>query len=67
MHAAQAPPSSRHWKVEPASVAEKPSEALVEEVVPDGPEPMLVSGGVVSTALATVTAMSALRLLPAAS
>ena len=37
-----------HSKLEPGSVEEKEKLALVEVVVPDGPEPIVVSGGVVS-------------------
>jgi hypothetical protein len=48
VQATQAPESSLHWKLEPLSVAEKPKLALVEAVVPEGPELIDVSGAVVS-------------------
>src|SRR5215218_3220414 len=40
--------SKRHSKVEPASEEENANEAKVLLTVPEGPEPMVVSGGVVS-------------------
>ena len=48
MHEPQAPASSRHWNVEPDSdeLNAKLAEALVD--VPEGPELIVVSGGVVS-------------------
>jgi hypothetical protein len=45
----QAEESSEHWNVDPASLEEKPKLAEVELVVPDGPEVIVVAGGVVST------------------
>ena len=42
------PPSRRHSNVDPASLEEKVKEALVLVVVPDGPSPIVVSGGVLS-------------------
>ena len=47
-HEAQLPLSSLHSNVEPLSFAEKPKLALVEVVVPEGPESIAVSGAVVS-------------------
>ena len=48
MHEPQAPASSRHWKVEPDSdeLNVKLAEELVD--VPEGPELIVVFGGVVS-------------------
>jgi hypothetical protein len=46
--ALKAAPSSLHSKVEFASDEEKVNEALFCFVVPEGPESMVVSGGVVS-------------------
>ena len=43
----KAAPSSLHSKVEPVSEEEKENEADVLLTVPDGPESMVVSGGVV--------------------
>ena len=48
MHVAQAPPSSLHWKVEPASLEVNAKDAVVAEVVPVWPEVIVVSGAVVS-------------------
>jgi hypothetical protein len=45
---AQDPESSEHWKVEPLSLELKSRLALVEAVVPAGPELIVVSGAVVS-------------------
>jgi hypothetical protein len=47
-HALKAPPSSLHWKVEFASLEEKVNEALFCFMVPEGPNCIVVSGGVVS-------------------
>jgi hypothetical protein len=44
----QAPASSRHWNVEPVSVEVNPKLAELLVTVPDGPELIVVSGGVVS-------------------
>ncbi len=63
VHALQLPPSMRHWKLAPASEV-KVSVAEVELVVPDGPEPIVVSGAVVSTVHVRVAAAP---VLPAAS
>jgi hypothetical protein len=43
-----APESSLHWKLEPLSVAVNAKLALVEVVVPDGPELIAVSGALVT-------------------
>ena len=48
VQAPQEPESSEHWKLEPLSVAEKARLAVVAVVVPEGPELIVVSGGVVS-------------------
>ena len=40
--------SSEHWKVEPASFAENAKLADDEVTVPEGPEPIVVFGAVVS-------------------
>jgi hypothetical protein len=48
VQAAQGPESSEHWYVEPLSLELKAKSAPVEVVVPEGPEPIVVSGGVVS-------------------
>ena len=50
VHAAQAPPSIRHSKVEPASVAVNAKVGVLSFVGPDGPVVISVSGGVVSGA-----------------
>jgi hypothetical protein len=44
----KAAPSSKHWNVDPASLAVNAKLALVLVTVPLGPEVMVVSGGVVS-------------------
>jgi hypothetical protein len=49
VQASYAAPSSEHSKVEPASLEEKVRVALVLVVVASGPEPIVVSGAVVST------------------
>ena len=49
------PPSRLHSKVEFASDEEKANEAEVLLTDPDGPEPMVVSGGVVSGAGTVLT------------
>jgi hypothetical protein len=46
--------SSEHSKVAPGSLAPKANSAAVSMVVADGPEPMLVSGAVVSGGVAAV-------------
>ena len=48
MQVAQAPVSSLHSKVDPDSVEVNANEAVVADVVPVGPELIVVSGGVVS-------------------
>jgi hypothetical protein len=47
-HAAQPPPSSRHWNPD-GSDASKVKVASVSDVVPDGPDVIVVCGPVVST------------------
>jgi hypothetical protein len=47
-HGAQAPPSRRHSNVAPESDDEKVRLAVVDVVVPDGPDSSVVSGAVVS-------------------
>jgi hypothetical protein len=44
-----------HWKLEPLSVALKSKLALVDVIVPKGPETIEVLGGVVSVGSCTVT------------
>ena len=72
--ALKAPLSSLHSKVEFASLEEKVNEALFCFVVPEGPESMDVSGGVVScgggggaAAVVNDQALSAPKGLPARS
>ena len=48
MHAAQVPASTRHVNAEPASVEVKPNAGVASLVGPPGPEPIVVSGAVVS-------------------
>jgi hypothetical protein len=48
VHVAQDPASTRHANVEPGSVAVNAKVGVLSLVVPDGPDVMLVSGGVVS-------------------
>jgi hypothetical protein len=72
VHAVHAPESSEHWKLEPLSLELKSKLALVEVVVPDGPEEIVVSGAVLSTGgagAATVQLRLAgeVSVLPAAS
>lgn len=43
------PPSTRHSNVEPGSLEENMNVGVGSVVVPDGPESIVVSGGVVST------------------
>jgi hypothetical protein len=50
VHAAQAPESSRHWNIEPLSLAVKANVGVLSVVVPVGPDVMLVFGAVVSAA-----------------
>ena len=61
----QAPSSSLHSKVEPASVELNEMLALVEATVPVGPEPIVVSGATVSTVQVRVASVGS--TLPAAS
>ncbi len=49
------PESTRHWNVEPDSVAEKANVGVLSFVVPVGPELMVVSGAVVSAGAVAVT------------
>ena len=67
----KAAPSREHSKVEPDSEDEKENVALFCFVVPEGPESMVVSGGVVSCGGAAVVlkdhVMSAASGLPARS
>jgi hypothetical protein len=72
VHSAHDPESSLHWKLEPLSLELKPMLALVAVVVVAGPEPIVVSGAVVSAggvAVETVQLRVAgeLSTLPAAS
>jgi hypothetical protein len=69
VHAAQTPPSRRHWNVEPASVAVNESDALPEVVGLAGPAVIVVSGAVVSVAALTVQVRVAgvVSVLPATS
>src|SRR5215210_7420913 len=46
----QAPPSTRHSNVVPSSSEEKPNVGVVSFVAPAGPESIVVSGGLLSTA-----------------
>jgi len=46
--------SSLHWKLEPLSVELKSKFAVVDVVVPEGPETIEVSGGVVSPVACTI-------------
>ena len=48
VQALNAPPSTLHSNVEPASLEEKPNVGVESVVSPDAPESMVVSGGVVS-------------------
>ena len=48
MHAPKLPESSRHWKLEPDSLALNPRLAVSAVVVAAGPLVIVVSGGVVS-------------------
>ena len=48
MQPPHAPASSRHWNVEPVSDEVNAKLAELEVTVPDGPELIVVSGGVVS-------------------
>ncbi len=57
--AAQAPPSRRHWNLEPASLELKPKLADPLATVPDGPESIVVSGAVVSAEAARSPSRSA--------
>ena len=58
---ANAAASTRHWKVEPASVAVNENVGVLSLVGPEGPAVMVVSGGVVST-VAGVTVTGATPL-----
>ena len=63
------PESGLHWKVEPLSLELKLRLAVVEVVVPEGPELIVVSGAAVSAAACTVQLRVAgeASVLPAAS
>ncbi len=65
VHDCQAPESSLHSNVEPASLDENANEAAADAVGPLGPEPIVVSGATVSTV--QVRAASVASMLPAAS
>ena len=69
VHAFQAPLSTRHANVEPASVEVKANVAVASLVGSFGPEPMVVSGGVVSDGALIVHVYVAgeASVLPAAS
>ena len=69
MHAAKAPLSSLQANVDPDSLDENPNEALVEVVGLDGPEPIVVFGGVVSDGalIVHVHVAGEASVLPAAS
>ncbi len=41
--------SKRHWKLEPGSEEEKLNDGVLSEVVPEGPESIVVSGAVESS------------------
>jgi hypothetical protein len=56
--AAHAPPSSRHSKVDPASVAVNPNVAVVVETVPLGPLVIEVLGATVSTVHVSVAGVA---------
>ena len=57
--------SSEHWKVEPVSLDVNAKLAEVAATVPDGPDPIVVSGAVVSTVHVRVAGVAS--TLPAAS
>ncbi len=65
VQAANAPASTRHWKVDPASVAVKENVGVLSLVVPVGPAVIVVSGGVVSTLNARLAGVGS--VLPAVS
>jgi hypothetical protein len=68
LQALQGPESSLHWKLEPLSLEEKPKLALVEMVVPGGPERIVVSGAAVSFGgAAVVRTIATARRTPATS
>src|SRR5947208_14348758 len=56
VHGANVPcpagPSSRHWNVTPALLELNVNDALEPETVPDGPESIVVGGGVTSASYA---------------
>ena len=60
--------SSEHWKVEPVSFAANAKLAEDEVTVPEGPESIVVSGGVVSAGwIVQVRLAGVASTLPAAS
>ena len=71
MQAAQAPLSSWHWKVEPGSDEENENDAEALVLVPLGPQPIVVSGAVVSGSGGRLTVQAQLAglvsVLPAGS
>jgi hypothetical protein len=69
VQAVNAAPSSEQAKVEPGSLDEKANEAELELTRPDGPESIVVSGGVVSGSASVVKnqTLSAASALPTTS
>jgi hypothetical protein len=70
VHDAHDPASSRHWKVEPPSVAVNVKLAELDVTVPEGPSEIVVSGAVVSgggTSTVQVRVAGVASVLPAAS
>ncbi len=70
MQEPQVPASSRHWKVEPVSVAVKVKLAALDVTVPEVPPEIVVSGAVVSgggTSTVQVRAAGVASVFPAAS
>ena len=69
VHAVQAPLSTRHVNVEPASVEVKPNAGVASLVGPLGPEVIVVSGAVVSDGalIVHVCVAGVASVLPAAS
>ena len=55
VHDAHAAESTRHWNVDPLSLAVNAKVGVLSLVGPLGPEPMVVSGGVVSAGAAVLT------------
>ena len=58
MQVANAPPSSEHANVDPASVAVNANVASGTVTVPDGPESIVVCGAAVSTVKLRVAALA---------